>query len=165
VFVPNAAGLGLRSFVNGGGTYVGTNNSSQTPVRSLGMETLAPDPQSIQDLTTPGSTFDGDFDTTNPVAWGFDLGGWIYRDSSSNAVFDPNIRVKRADGRKLRAAVKAAKLDRKLRQRSRDLTTRRTVTLVVKRARMNAGHARPVWLSRIQHGLDKRHVTPLFALL
>jgi hypothetical protein len=297
VFVPNAAGLGLRSFVSGGGIYVGTNNSSQTPVRSLGMETLAPDQQPIEDLTTPGSTFDGDFDTTNPVAWGFDLGGWIYRDSSANAVFDPNsvgagrvvesydagtaadpgkygyqvqaaglagrpaavdtpygsghvvalgynpffrawkeederlvlnaalypkggdippvapsaqtakaapvaaavkpatpavpaaklravvshpaaavrvaanpdrdvrIRVKRADGRKLRSAVRAAKLNRTLRKRTRYVTTRRTVTLVVKGARANAGHARPVWLSRIQRGLDKRHVSPLSAFL
>jgi hypothetical protein len=296
VFVPNAAGLGLRSFVSGGGIYVGTNNSSQTPVRSLGMETLAPDPQPIQDLTTPGSTFDGDFDTTNPVAWGFDLGGWIYRDSSSNAVFDPNsvgagrvvesydadtatnpgkygyqvqaaglagrpaavdtpygsghvvalgynpffrawkeederlvinaalypkgadiapaepspqtakpapvaaavkaaapalpaaklaavvkhpatvaatanpdrdvrIRVKRADGAKLRSAVRAAKLNRKLRKRAHYVTSRRTVTLVVRGARTNDGHARPVWLSRIQRGLDRRHVTPVFAFL
>ena len=39
-------------------------------------------------LLTPGSTFDGTYDSTNPVAWGFDLGGWIYRDSSGNPVFD-----------------------------------------------------------------------------
>jgi hypothetical protein len=296
LFVPNATGLALRSFVNGGGTYLGFNNNAQTPVRSLGMETLAQSTQTIQGLTTPGSTFDADFKTTDPVGWGFDLGGWIYRDASGNSVFDPNsvgagtvvesydadtaanpgkygyqvqaaglagrpaavdtaygsghvvalgynpfyrawkeederlvlnaamypkgadipatapsplteqpapsaaaikaaapalpaaqvraalhpvvvataqgnpdrdvrIRVKRADGAKLRAAVKSAKLSHKLRKRTRYVTARRTVTLIVKGARVNNGHARPVWLGRIQRGLDRRHVTPLYALV
>jgi hypothetical protein len=78
---------------------------------------------------------------------------------------DVRIRVKRADGAKLRKAVRAAKLNRKLRRRTHYVTTRRTVTLVVRKARTNNGHARPVWLSRIQRGLDRRHVTPLFAFV
>jgi hypothetical protein len=84
---------------------------------------------------------------------------------AANPDRDVRIRVKRADGRKLRSAVRAAKLNRTLRKRTRYVTTRRTVTLVVKGARANAGHARPVWLSRIQRGLDKRHVSPLSAFL
>ena len=40
-------------------------------------------------ITTPGSTYDGEFDTTNPVAWGFDRGGFIYRDASGNSIYNP----------------------------------------------------------------------------
>jgi hypothetical protein len=85
--------------------------------------------------------------------------------TSGNPDRDVRIRVKRADGAKLRSAVRAAKLSRKLRKRTHYVTARRTVTLVVKGQRTTDGHARPVWLSRIQHGLDTRHVTPVYALL
>ena len=296
VFVPNSTGLGLRDFVNRGGTYLGFNNNAQTPVRSLGMETLAPDTVGITDLTTPGSTFDADFTPSNPVAWGFDLGGWIYRDSSGNSVFDPNsvgagtvvesyaadtgtdpgkygyqvqasalagrpaavdtpygsghvvalgynpfyrawkeederlvlnavlypkgaalapsqptkvtaqpapalsavkaatpalsakqlrapdhvtavrvkgatsdrdvrIEVKRKDAAKLKAAVKAAKLSRQLRKKSRYVTTKRTVTFVIKGVRTQNEHARRAWVGRLRHALDKRQVDPVYALV
>ena len=56
VFVPNATGLALQAFVNGGGTYVGNNASG-------GTTTLAPetDPVALAHGAsdcTPGSTFD-----------------------------------------------------------------------------------------------------------
>ena len=57
-----------------------------TAARTIGATTL--NTTSITGILTPGSTFDGSYDATNPVAWGFDLGGWIYRDSSGNPVFD-----------------------------------------------------------------------------
>ncbi|RKQ87771.1 zinc carboxypeptidase [Solirubrobacter pauli] len=86
----NATGEALRAFINGGGNYVGSNAGGATSVRSINVTKLntisttnLPEP-----LITPGATFDGTYDTTNPVAWGFDLGGWIYRDSSGNPVFD-----------------------------------------------------------------------------
>ena len=41
-------------------------------------------------MLTPGATFNASFDTTNPVAWGFDLGGWIYRDNTNNPVYNTN---------------------------------------------------------------------------
>ena len=43
----------------------------------------------ITGIQTPGSTFDGTWATANPVAWGFDTGGWIYREASSDPNFDP----------------------------------------------------------------------------
>jgi hypothetical protein len=81
-------GLALQDFINNGGNYIGVNAGGASAARTIGAATL--NTTSIPGLLTPGSTFDGTFNTTNPVAWGFDLGGWIYRDSSGNAVFDPN---------------------------------------------------------------------------
>ena len=43
----------------------------------------------ISGINTPGSTFDATWNTSDPVAWGFDAGGWIYREASSNPAFDP----------------------------------------------------------------------------
>ncbi len=79
-------GTALQAFINGGGNYVGTNANGATAARSIGATTL--NTNTIPGLLTPGSTFDASFDTSNPVAWGFDLGGWIYRDSTGNPVFD-----------------------------------------------------------------------------
>ena len=95
--VLNATGEALRAFVNGGGTYIGTSSSSTAAqgaaasygtavARSIGATTL--DTVTTTGLLTPGSTFDGTYDATNPVAWGFDLGGWIYREGSADPVFD-----------------------------------------------------------------------------
>ena len=291
VFTPNATGLALQAFINSGGIYVGSNAGGATTVRSL-VSTV--NTTSISNLLTPGSTFDADFDTTNPVAWGFDLGGWIYRDASGNPVFDPatlgtgkavesysasvaanpghygyqtnasglankpavvdvpygsghsvlfgydpyyrawkeederlvlnaalypigaaiaagepspatakdapslaavtpaapevmhpaaqvknapvgkpvanadrdvRIRVKRADGAKLKAAVKAAKLSKSIRARLSYVTTKTTVTVIVKGVRTSDEHARRPWVSRIQVGLTHRKVTPIYALV
>ena len=84
-------GLALQDFINNGGVYIGTSTTNANSInvaRSINATTL--DTAPISSLLTPGSTFDGTFKTTNPVAWGFDLGGWIYRDSSNNPTFDPN---------------------------------------------------------------------------
>ena len=79
-------GQNLQAFINGGGNYVGSNANGVTAARSIGATTL--NTVSTTGLLTPGATFDGIYDASNPVAWGFDLGGWIYRDASGNPVFD-----------------------------------------------------------------------------
>ncbi len=85
--VPASGPAPLLTFVNGGGIYIGGGSGTQaiTSARSAQITNL--NTQSISGLSTPGSTFDGAFDTTNPVAWGFDNGGWIYRDGTGNATF------------------------------------------------------------------------------
>jgi len=85
-----AAGPGanaLQAFVNGGGTYVGALTGGATSLRNAGMTTV--NTNAVSGLTTPGSTFDATWTTSNPVAWGFDAGGWIYRETSGDPVFDP----------------------------------------------------------------------------
>lgn len=84
-----AAGTGatnLRNWINADGIYVGYNAGGTTSARNVGVTGL--NTVSLANLSTPGSTFDASFDTTNPVAWGFDRGGWIYRESNSNPVYD-----------------------------------------------------------------------------
>ena len=287
--VLNATGTALQAFINGGGNYVGSNAGGATTSRTIGATTL--NTTTISGLLTPGSTFDGSFDTSNPVAWGFDLGGWIYRDSSGNPVFDGTtlgtgssvvtygatedeeygyernaegliarpavvdtpygsghsvllgfnpfyrawkeqderlvlnaalypkgaqigspapsavsaapapeadeikavaapvaaaklpvagrapvkagstadrdvrITVKRADGAKLKAAVKSAKLSKSLKRKLRYTRTKTSVTLVIKGVRTGDEHARKRWVSRITKGLDRRKVNPLGALV
>jgi hypothetical protein len=284
-------GTNLLAWINGGGNYIGINAAGVTAARTIGATTL--NTTSITGILTPGSTFDGSYDATNPVAWGFDLGGWIYRDSSGNPVFDTatldgssvvtygatpdekygyeanssgltarpavvdkpsgsghailfgfnpfyrswkeqderlvlnaalypkgaviggaaptpdsaepapsaadikpaaapvakaelpktgtkaqapvkagstadrdvRIQVKRADGAKLKAAVKAANLSKSLKKKLRYTTTKTTVTLVVKGARTSDEHARKTWVSRITQQLDRRNVDPLYALV
>ena len=82
------AGRELQEFILGGGNYIGINANGASAARSVQTTTL--NTATIPGLLTPGSTFDASFDTSNPVAWGFDLGGWIYRDGTGNAVFDGN---------------------------------------------------------------------------
>ena len=103
-----AAGSGataLQTFVNGGGVYVGYNNNGATSLRNAGITTLNTsstsgppfnahcpdnnDPVAPGSLTTPGTAFNADIDVSNPVAWAFDEGGYIYRNSSGDSVFDP----------------------------------------------------------------------------
>jgi hypothetical protein len=94
---PTPAGTNLTAWVQAGGTYIGTSNGSSTAatggnvapvtaIRNTGLTTA--NTTTIPNLLTPGSTFDAMFDTSSPVAWGFDLGGWVYRDSSANPVYD-----------------------------------------------------------------------------
>ncbi len=290
-FTPNSTGIALQQFVNGGGIYIGNNSNGYNTARCV-LTGVAP--ATIPQLLTPGSTFDATIDTTNPVAWGFDLGGWIYRDSSGNPVwngdtlgfgakavvsyaagtatnpghygyqtnaaglagrpavidaangsghaillgFDPfyrawkeqderlvlnaalypvgneiapavtsvsvdapvfgtvppaaapvasaksltthtksagvaepaadrdvRIAVKRADGAKLKAAVKAAKLSKSVKRKLRYRTTKTSVTLVVKGARTSNEHARRAWVSRIQVALSHRKVKPIYGVV
>ena len=102
-----AAGAGataLQAFVNAGGNYVAYNNNGATSARNAGMTTLNTsatnvppfnahcadnnDPTAAGSLTTPGTAFSAEFDTSSPLAWGFDEGGYIYRESSGDSVFD-----------------------------------------------------------------------------
>jgi hypothetical protein len=95
----------LQEFVNAGGNFVTYGKNGATGMRNAaitklntatttgsGWETNCPndnDPAKMTDkLTTPGTTFSAEFDTDDPVAWGFDEGGYIYRDSSSTTT-DP----------------------------------------------------------------------------
>jgi hypothetical protein len=287
---PGAGATALQAWVNSGGNYVGYNAGAVTSVRNAGVATL--NVASIPGLNTPGSTFDATFDTTNPVAWGFDRGGWIYREATATPVFDPAtlgsaraamsyapapmrsygfsvnalgdgqlggrpavvdaafgaghavlfgfnpfyrswkeqderlvlnallypadftlppsaamrataapaatalaplaaplakqrlpavgprpakargslgrhvlIRVARKDARKLRAAVRAAKLSTRLRERVSYKPTSTTMTLVVRNVRTADEHARRTWVSRIMGGLKQRAVRVRLAQL
>ena len=78
---------------------------------------------------------------------------------------DLKIKVKRSDAAKLKAAVKAAKLSKSIKRKLRYTTTKTSVTLVVKGVRTSDEHARKAWVSRIKHGLDRRKVKPIYALV
>ena len=92
VSVPTSGGVPvaakLQDFVNQGGNYVGLLAGGTTSARNAGITTL--NTQALTPgLNTPGSFFTATFDTSSPVAWGFDDGGFIYREASSNPVYDP----------------------------------------------------------------------------
>jgi hypothetical protein len=78
---------------------------------------------------------------------------------------DLKIKVKRSDAKKLKAAVKAAKLSKSVKRKLRYTTTKTSVTLVVKGVRTTDEHARKEWVSRIKNGLDRRKVKPIYALV
>jgi Zinc carboxypeptidase len=103
---PTPAAEAVQKFINEGGNYVGYGSAAATTLRSAAVSKLntasttswnlhCPDntnPTAAGKLTTPGTTFSAEFDTADPVAWGFDEGGYIYRDASSTStdpVFDP----------------------------------------------------------------------------
>ncbi len=77
----------LQDFVNNRGLYIGTLANGITAARTAGITNV--DTTAIPNLITPGSMFDATFNTTNPVGYGFDRGGWIYRDGSGNPVINP----------------------------------------------------------------------------
>jgi hypothetical protein len=85
-----AAGPGataLQAFVNQGGRYIGQLNGGTTTARNAGLTLL--NTNAIAAIETPGSFFSATFDTTNPAAWGFDNGGFLYRESSGDPNYDP----------------------------------------------------------------------------
>jgi len=103
-----AAGAGataLQTFVNGGGNYVGNSANGTTSARNAGLTTLnttatntAPFNDAVptpctgatnNNFDTPGVDFMGQFNTNNPVSWGFDAGGFIYREGNGAPVYDP----------------------------------------------------------------------------
>jgi hypothetical protein len=77
----------LQAFVNQGGRYVGQLVAGTTSARNAGLTAL--NTNAIAGLSTPGSFFAASYDTSNPVAWGFDNGGFIYRETTADPVFDP----------------------------------------------------------------------------
>ena len=85
-----AAGPGataLQAFVNQGGRYVGQLAGGTTTARNAGLTLLNTNP--IAQIETPGAFFSATFDTANPAAWGFDNGGFLYRESSNDPNYDP----------------------------------------------------------------------------
>jgi hypothetical protein len=78
----------LQAFVNAGGTFVGTSNGGATSLRNAGVTTV--NTNTISGISTPGSTLDATWNTSDPEGWGFDAGGWIYRESSNDPNFDPS---------------------------------------------------------------------------
>jgi hypothetical protein len=103
-----AAGPGataLQAFVNEGGRYVGQLNGGTTSARNAGLTLL--NTNAIAQLSTPGSFFSATFDTANPVAWGFDAGGFLYRETSGDPVYDPATLA--GDGAAIGPAVPAVK--------------------------------------------------------
>ncbi len=95
----NAAAV--RDFVNAGGRYVGDSANGTTTARNAGFTNLNTTPTNVPPFTdpcpppqgsslqTPGILMTAEFDTDNPVAWGFDNGGFIYRNASSSPVYNP----------------------------------------------------------------------------
>ncbi len=84
-----AAGAGataLQAFVNAGGRYIGALAGGATSLRNAGVSTL--NTNTITGISTPGSVHDATWNTANPVAWGFDAGGWIYRETTGDPNFD-----------------------------------------------------------------------------
>ena len=85
----------VRTFVNNGGRFLSYYTGGTTSARNVGLTLLNTEP--IRDaqgneleVITPGSTYDGEFDTANPLAWGFDKGGFLYRDQeNNNAIYAP----------------------------------------------------------------------------
>jgi hypothetical protein len=77
----------VEAFVNAGGTFIGTAAGGATSARNAGITTL--NTNTISGINTPGSTFDASWSTADPVAWGMDAGGWVYRASSNDPNFDP----------------------------------------------------------------------------
>jgi hypothetical protein len=86
--ISGAAATAISEFVADGGNYVGYGAAGATTGRNAGLTSLSTTPLPAT-MRTPGSTYDATFDTTDPVAWGFDQGGWIYRSSSNDPMFDP----------------------------------------------------------------------------
>ena len=77
----------------------------------------------------------------------------------SRTARDVRIKVARKDGAALRRAVRAAKLPKRLQRKVRWQTTRKSVTLVVKRARTRSNeHDRGVWIGLIVKGLKRANV-------
>ena len=74
------------------------------------------------------------------------------------------IQVKRADGAKLKAAVKAAKLSKSIKRKLRTRRPRPRSRWSIKGVRTSDEHARKAWVSRIKNGLDRRKVKPIYAL-
>jgi hypothetical protein len=103
-----AAGAGataLQAFVNSGGnvlTYgangiVSSANAGVSKIEAMTSKELkegvflphcpnSTEPTTTGTLTTPGTAFSAEFNTSNPIAWGFDAGGYIFRDASTNPV-------------------------------------------------------------------------------
>jgi hypothetical protein len=78
----------IRAFVTAGGRYIGTSTNGTTTARNA--KITSANTQAISaNFSTPGSLYDGAYDTTDPLAWGYDNGGWIYRDLGNNATYDP----------------------------------------------------------------------------
>jgi hypothetical protein len=94
--IPAGAGAtALQSFVNQGGTYVGTLANGTTAARNAGITMLNTVGSGTLNepgkaFSTPGSTFTATYTTASPAAWGFDDGGFIYRDATGNPIYDPN---------------------------------------------------------------------------
>lgn len=78
----------VQAFVNAGGIFVGTANGGATSLRNAGVTTV--NTNTISGISTPGSTFDATWNISDPEGWGFDAGGWIYRESSNDPNFDPS---------------------------------------------------------------------------
>jgi hypothetical protein len=77
----------VQAFVNAGGTLLGTGNGGTASARNAGLTTV--NTNTISGISTPGSTFDATWSASDPVGWGFDAGGWVYRESNNDPNFDP----------------------------------------------------------------------------
>ncbi|WP_037408847.1 M14 family metallopeptidase [Candidatus Solirubrobacter pratensis] len=86
--ISGPAATAVQDFVNRGGRFIATTSSGLLSARNAGVTAVSSD--SVPTLNTPGSTFDGQFDTSNPLVWGFDSGGWFYRSVSADPLYNNN---------------------------------------------------------------------------
>jgi hypothetical protein len=129
-------------------------NGGEVPASEPSAETAAPAPAAVAPAAAPLAKKQ--------------LATTVSRKNSRTAKAvsrDVLIRVKRADGAKLKAAVTKAKLSKSVAKKVSYKTTKTTVTLVVKGVRTSDEHARRAWVSRIQNALTKSKVRAIDALL
>jgi hypothetical protein len=93
----------IQDWVNQGGRYIGDATNGTTTARNAGITRV--NTQSIAGISTPGSLYDGAFDITDPLAWGYDTGGWLYRDLGTNPNYDPATLIGAGSIPNARAAV------------------------------------------------------------
>jgi hypothetical protein len=124
-------------------------------------ETLEPSPATPETAKPAAVASEIAAATVAPVKTG--AGAGVRKASISDR--DLKIQVKRPDGAKLKAAVKAAKLSKAIKRKLKYTTTKSTVTLTVKGVRTSDEHARKAWVSRLRNALERRKVTPLYAIV
>lgn len=83
--IPAGAGAtALQTFVNNGGNYFGFSAGGATSARNAGLTTA----NTTTNGPTGGIPVKVDFDTSSPLSWGFDNGGFLFR-ASGAITFDP----------------------------------------------------------------------------
>jgi len=104
-----AAGAGataLQTFVNGGGRYIGTAAGGITSARNAGITLVNTPTPNLSGITAGGVVMEAKYDAAaSPLSWGFDLGGWSYRQSDVN--IDPGTLA--GNGTTIPPAITAAK--------------------------------------------------------
>ena len=76
-----------QAFVNAGGRYIGSRAGGLASARNAGITTV--NTNTISGIRRPARRSTPRGATSNPVAWGFDAGGWIYREAEQRPELRP----------------------------------------------------------------------------